>query len=180
MIGDRNTNGSGLSPGGFEFGVQGWNWAEPRLTSITFFLDGTAKVSDQYGRPIKGTIIEGGKAVLFAQKAPLDPGQTPTRENCRACRRHPSHVTCEECRKGLATHAQIIAALTAERIDWQRLDCAGFPQLPAAELAKLSLPPTSLEELRKIADPQLRKDALAARRRVDGERAKELVGDESD
>ncbi len=143
------------SPGGFVFGVQGWSWGEPRPKSITFFLDGTAKVSDQHGRPIKGCVVD-NKEVRFAS-GPPSPDDAP------------------DARKGLATHAQVIAALALERVDWKTLTWAGWPQLPYAELKTLiSLPPTPIEELRKIRDSSLRKDALRARREVDEERAKEM------
>lgn len=61
---EQDVTGEFTSPGGFVFGVQGWNWGEQRPTSITFFLNGTAKVSDQHGRPIKGTVKD-GKPVYF-------------------------------------------------------------------------------------------------------------------
>lgn len=152
---DQQMSGEFQSPGGFVFGVQGWTWGEPRIKSITFFLDGTAKVCDQHGRPIKGTVVD-SKEVKFALTAP-------------------SNDDLPGARAALATHAQVIAALTAERVDWKTLTCAGWPQLPYAELMKLpTLPPTPLEELRKIANASLRKDALRARREVDEIRNKEL------
>lgn len=136
----ENRTGEFQSPGGFVFGVQGWTWGEQRPTSITFFLDGTAKVSDQHGRPIKG-VVKDNKPVYF----------------------------------GRCTHAQLIAALAEERIDWQSLNCAGWPQLPYATLKGLKeLPPTPLDELRKITDPELRKDALRMRRETDAAREKEM------
>ena len=74
----------------------------------------------------------------------------------------------------MATHEQIIAALTEERIDWRTLTCAGWPQLPYEELRKLvELPPTPLAELKKIRNPQLRKDAIRARREADEALARE-------
>lgn len=139
-INEQDYAGEFRSPGGFIFGVQGWNWGEQRPTSITFFLDGTAKVSDQHGRPIPG-VVQDGKGVYFAK----------------------------------CTHLQIIGALALERIDWKTLVCAGWPQIPYAALKELKdLPPTPLEELRKIKDSVLRKDALRIRREVDEARAKEL------
>lgn len=66
------------------------------------------------------------------------------------------------------SHQQVIAAMKAEGVDWQTITHAGWPQLPYAELIKLKeLPPTPLEELRKIKDDQLRRDALRARREYD-------------
>jgi len=153
----QNAELAGLmqSPGGFVFGVSGWSWGEPRPKSITFFLDGTAKVSDQHGRPIKGTVMN-NKEVLFAMTA-------PAQDEPIGLRNH------------LATHAQVVAALTAENVEWRKLSCAGWPQLSYAELKKLpELPPTPIEELRKITDPQARKDASRARREVDEARSKEL------
>lgn len=157
----ENMSGEMTSPGGFVFGVQGFTWGEPRPKSITFFLDGTAKVCDQHGRPIRGAVVN-NKEVRFAQTPPTE-DDTP------------------DARKGLATHAQVVAALAAERVDWQKLSCAGWPQLSYKELSAMpSLPPTPLEELRKIKDPQLRKDALKARREVDSVREKELEAAETE
>lgn len=144
-----------VSPGGFTFGIQGWHWGEPRPKAITFFLDGTAKVSDQHGRPIKGAVIN-NKEVRFAMGPPQD-DDTP---NARA---------------KLATHMQVIEALEAERINWLTLSRAGWPQLPYEMLRGLpDLPPTPIEELRKIKDSKLRRDALRARREADEAREKEL------
>ena len=144
------------SPGGFVFGIQGWSWGEPKPSSITFFLDNTARVSDQYGRPIKGAFID-SKEVRFAS-AP--PGETVNKEE----------------RGKLATHLQTVAALTSERFDWKTVTYAGWPQLPYAMLKDVkNLPLTPIEELRKIRDPQLRKDALKMRREME----EALVKDES-
>ena len=119
------------SPGGFVFGVQGWNPGESKPTGITFFTDGTVRVTDQFGNPIDD----------FRGKS----------------------------------HVAAIGALTDNRIDWQKLDTAGWPQIPYAELKKLpNLPDTPAEELRKIKDPALRKDALRARRELDDVRDKQL------
>lgn len=134
------------SPGGFVFGVQGWDWGEPRPKSITFFTDGTCRVSDQHGRPIRGAVVD-SKEVLFAS----------------------------------ATHAQVVEALAAERVDWTTLTCAGWPQLPYEQLKELKeLPPTPEDELAKIKNAQLRKDALRARREFDAARAAELQESEEE
>ena len=102
------------------------------------------------------------KEVQFAQAPPKNDDMPTTRAH-------------------LATHAQVIAALTAERVDWRTLQCAGWPQLPYKELMELpELPPTPLEELRKIRDPVLRKDALRARRETDEVRTKEMVSVEEE
>ena len=155
MAGEAQQSGEFQSPGGFVFGVQGWTWGEPRPRSITFFLDNTARVSDQHGRPIRGTVLD-NKEVLFARSAP-------------------SQDDPPGLRSVLATHAQVIAALDAERVDWRTLTLAGWPQLPYAQLSKLDkLPPTPLEELRKIKDPALRKDAIRAAKERDEVMVKEL------
>lgn len=144
------------SPGGFVFGVQGWHWGNPRPVSITFFLDNTAVVGDQYGRPIRGTVHPNGKELYFA----LGPPQNDDKPSERA---------------SLATHEQVIDALEAERVKWQDLKWAGWPQIPYERLKALpELPPTPLEELRKIKDNRLRKDALRARREADESRAREM------
>jgi hypothetical protein len=153
----RSQQGEFESPGGFVFGVQGWSWGSPQPRAITFFLDGTAKVSDQHGRPIRGTSVD-NKEVLFAITPPV-------------------HDEAPTVRAKLATHAQVIAALHKERVDWRTLSCAGFPQLPYEELKKLgdALPPTPLEELRKIKDADLRKAAIRARREADEVRDREMA-----
>jgi hypothetical protein len=134
-----DVTGNFVSPGGFVFGVQGWTWGEQRPMSITFFLDGTAKVSDQHGRPIKGTVKD-GRPVYFDK----------------------------------STHAQVIAALADERVDWQNLTCAGWPQLPYEELQKVKLlPPTPVEELSKIPNTRLRADALRIKREMEEARVTE-------
>lgn len=147
-----------MSPGGFIIGVQGWVWGEPKPKTITFFLDNTAGVYDQYGRPIRGTLVD-NKRVLFAMSPPGSNDKLGER-------------------KELATHAQVIAALTVERVDWKTLTWGGWPQLPYDQLVPMiksnTLPPTPVEELRKIKDPDLRKDALRARREADDLMIKEM------
>lgn len=147
--------GSVTSPGGFVFGVQGWVWPEPKPMSITFFLDGTCKVSDQHGRPIKGSSID-GKQVYFAQSPPiedelsLNQGELP-----------PS-------RKKYGNHEQVLNALEKDGHNWRKVAFAGWPQLPYEKLVCLKdvLPKTPIEELRKIRDPKLRKDAIKVRREI--------------
>lgn len=156
---DKNEGfaGSVVSPGGFIFGVQGWTWGEPRPKSITFFLDGTATVADQHGRPIKGTMV-GNKEVKFATSPPKSDGSD------------------RELRvAAFATHEQVVTALAAERIDWQTLTCAGWPQLPYEQLKQVKeVPATPKEELQKIRNSTLRKDALRVRQEYDLARAKEM------
>lgn len=198
---DNNINGLVESPGGFAFGIQGAPFGEPKPTSITFFLDNTAIVADQYGRRIKGVILPNGTGVRFAEAPPES-----DRDGTVASRPQ------------FATHKQTIEALRAEDIDWlgytvryrdrdgtnkvktkltkdaaeglrtklaqtgitdvrvmRTITCAGWPQLTYEQLMGLpELPPTPLEELQKIRDPKLRRDAMKARREVDDLRAKEL------
>lgn len=173
----------------FEFGVQGWTWGDPVPKSITFFLDNTAAVCDQYGRHVRKAVLDSGAEVVFAGSPP-----DASKEGTIVPRPH------------LATHAQVIAALRAEGINWMAYEvrhltvngpklkgnltleqaqelqikmikegakqvsmersvaCAGWPQLPYEELKKLpEVPPTPIEELQKIKDPKLRKDALKFR-----------------
>lgn len=145
-----NFHGEIKSPAGFEFGVVGWMWGEPRPRAITFFLDNTAKVSDQYGRPIKGVITEKDSRRVYFAPGPPSPDDPPA------------------ARAKYATHAEVIAALEEEHIDWKKLPSAGWPQLDYEQLKALpALPPTPIEELRKIKDGKLRKDALRLRREAD-------------
>lgn len=66
MAEGRDWVGEFKSPGGFVFGVSGWTWGDQRPTSMTFFLDGTARVFDQHGRPIKGIVdTKTNKAIYF-------------------------------------------------------------------------------------------------------------------
>ncbi len=144
------------SPGGFVFGPQGWSWGAPIPRTITFFLDNTAKVSDQFGRPIKGVLLSTNKPVLFA------PGP-------------PDIDKPDDSRKAYASHQEVIEALEHERIDWKKLTHAGFPQLPYEMLKLLpALPPTPIKELRKITNPELRRAALRARQDADEARQREL------
>lgn len=190
------------SPGGFEFGVVGWVWGPPVPKSITFFLDGSAMVCDQYGRQIRRAVRPDGSELRFADTPP-----EANREGVISPRPQ------------FANHAQVLAALADERIDWlayevryrskdgtQRVQsgltmdkalkvqlrllgegispvamertiaCAGWPQLPYEQLKELpELPPTPVAELRKIPDPVLRRDALRLRKEVDQAREKEMA-----
>lgn len=188
----------------FEFGVQGWTYGEPRPFSITFYLDNTATVCDQYGRPIRRAVTSAGE-FNFADSPP---------EANRDGIINP--------RPQFATHVQTIAALTAERVNWlayvvryitsnnnpktvpglslpdavkmqgkliqegnknvviaREIVCSGWPQLPYEQLKELpELPPTPLEALQSIRDQKLRKDALRIRSEMDTARQKELQATE--
>lgn len=190
-----------ISPGGHEFGAVGWVWGAPVPKSITFFLDGSCMVCDQYGRQIRRAIQPDGSELRFADTPP-----DASREGTIVARPQ------------FATHAQVLAALAAERIDWlsyevrwvardgarkiqaglsreeagkrqarliaegiatvvmdRTISCAGWPQLPYDELKRLpELPPTPEAELMKIRDQDLRRAALRIRRETDAARAKEL------
>lgn len=194
-------NFSEVSPGGHVFGVENWTWGPPIPRSITFFLDGSAVVCDQYGRHIVAANLEDGTIVKFADSPPdaNSEGRIVPRPQ-------------------FATHAQVLEALKAEGIDWtsyevrwqdrsrqkknqtnltldraqklqarliqdgnnpvqlgRSISCAGWPQLPYAELKKMpDVPPTPADELAKILDPALRRDALRLRRETDEIRSKEL------
>lgn len=160
------------SPGGFEFGIQGWNRGDPRPTSITFFLDGSAMVCDQHGYPIRGADVD-GRRVWFATTPPICDRNGPFPYERRTCEF--ADGTGRRRSEPLATHAEVIAALAAERVDWLKLSWAGTPQLPYAQLVKLPIPPqSSIEELRRIPDPDLRRDALRARREAQEARDAEV------
>lgn len=97
---DQYLTGQTVSPGGFEFGVQGWSPGQPIPKSITFFLDGSAMVADQYGRPIKCSLM-GDKEIRFADNPPQG-----------------NHEGLVPPRPQFATHAQVIAALADEGLNW--------------------------------------------------------------
>ncbi len=152
------------SPAGHYFGVEGWVWGPQRPVSITFFLDGSALVADQWGRPIRGAVGKDGKSYLFATSPPLANKEGVVRP-----------------RPELASHAQVIASLAEERVDWTKLTLAGWPQVPEEMLLHLKeFPPTAVEELVKIPDRKMRRAALKMRRKVDEERAKEAAAAESE
>lgn len=168
----QGDSGGLRSPGGFEFGVQGWSYGEAKPTSITFFLDGTAMVCDQYGRPIKGAVTD-GKYVFFAINPPSD---NIDRSMPYERRYHEEVQGGKVVKKSLlATHAQVIATLAAERIDWLKLNRAGTPQLPYEDMKKIpNLPIIEETQLRRIPDPELRKAALRIRREVNAVLEREL------
>ena len=190
------------SPAGF--GIQGWSWGNPIPKGITFFLDGSAMVTDQYGRPIRGVLMNEGGAVLFAMTPP------------EAVRDGP--VTS---RPQYATQVMVIKAMHNEGVNWlayevrwasktggvktqgnmtleaavkrqavlakdagvascvvgRQIVCAGWPQLPYEELKKLpveALPLSPMDDLRCIPDVQLRKDAMRMRREMEAIRLKEV------
>lgn len=203
---------NGVSPGGFEFGIQGFVYGPPQPKSVTFFLDGSALVADQYGNRIKGAQMPDGRVVLFADKPPDSSKKGDDDSNVLIDR-------VVATRPQFATHAQVVEALLAEGINWlayevrwrgrdnrnnvrtnltleqasaqqtkllqeghtmvvvgRIISCAGWPQLSYEELKKLpEVPRTPIEELRKIRDPQLRKDALRFRREVNEARQKEMA-----
>lgn len=94
------------SPGGHVFGISGWVWGAPVPKSITFFLDGSALVADQYGRVIRKAVAPDGSEVLFADRPP-DASRDPHGREGQVV-----------SRPQFATHAQVIAALDAEKINW--------------------------------------------------------------
>ena len=57
------------SPGGFVFGIQGWEYGEVRPKAVTFFMDGTAKVSDHHGNAIPDLANIGGMSIQFISTA---------------------------------------------------------------------------------------------------------------
>lgn len=198
------------SPGGYVFGIQGWSWGSPIPKGITFFLDGSAMVTDQYGRPIRGVLLESGGAVLFAMQPP---------EASRGGTVVP--------RPQYGSHQKVIQAMDNEKVNWlayevrwasrtggvktqgnltieaavkrqgqlaqdagvgsvvvsRQIVCAGWPQLPYEELKEIPvgvLPYSPMDDLRSIPDVQLRKDALRMRREMEQIRLKEIAVNSDD
>ena len=201
-------SGFARSPDGrYEFGLQGFVFNNPFPTSITFWLDNTCTIIDQYGRAILRAVSMEGVEVKFAPSGPE--AQQGTERSLPF-----------PARPEYATHKQSLAALEFEGIDWlayvvrwrdktgktqvsgktslekaeqfrerqikngieliqilRAVTSSGWPQLTYDELKKLpELPPTPIEELQKIRDPQLRKDALRIRGEMDAIRERELAG----
>lgn len=109
------------SPGGFVFGIQGYEYGEVRPQSVTFFIDGTARVYDHRGNQMLS-----------------------------------------------GPHSEVVEKLKELGTDWQRLNSAGWPQLPYDQLKELSfVPVTPLDELLKIKDKERRADAVRYRKELD-------------
>ncbi len=173
----REDSGRGMkeSPGGFVFGVEGWSPGEPKPTSITFFLDGSAMVADQHGYPIKGAIID-GKEFWFATTPPAG-----DQDKEYLMPYEPRSIKVRGRDVQLATHVEVIKALALERVNWTSLAWAGTPQLPYEELKKVErLHTASIDELRRIPDATLRKDALRVRREWEAARRKEIEAIEAE
>ena len=168
--------GSQPSPAGFHIGIVGWIPPQQAVSGITFFLNGTAMVTDQYGRPVRGAEIEPGKPVYFAMCPPINPEDDKNPGFRNAVNKDGKRDLVK-----LGTHAEVVKSLEYERIDWTSLDFAGWPQLPYDELKKLkSVPKTPIDELRKIQNADARKDALRIRREFDKARELELQGVEEE
>lgn len=175
--------GTMKSPGGFEFGLQGWTPPEQRVSGLTFFLNGTAMVCDQLGQPIRGTVKASGSPVFFAMMPPQQDDKNPGY-------RQSIDGNGKRVMVKLATHAEVVAALGEERIEWSTLTFAGFPQLAYEELKKLArLPSWPFSDVHdpnspvglsctcvtcSIRDPKLRKDAIRVRREVNDSREREV------
>lgn len=183
MLSDQQQQYAGefTSPGGFIFGLQGWTWGDQKPTSITFFLNGTVKVSDQYGRPIKGAVPPDGNPVYFDRcnhaqlvdalagegidvVAEMNKAGTP----CKQCKgvKYVNNKWCQTCYHKESGESTGLCP---------SIKCSGWPQLPYDALKKLKeLPPTPIEDLRKIKDADMRRDALKTRREADAVREKEM------
>lgn len=152
--------GNQISPGGFEFGIQGFQYGPARPYTITFFRDNTAMVADQYGIPIKGVHdLKNNTFVFFATTPPEENnlGELHARPKVKA----PNPNGTGHMEVPLATHREVIDALAKERYDWQDIEYAGWPQLAIEEIKKLRrlpvLPIESEGDLKKIKDKNLRK-----------------------
>jgi hypothetical protein len=153
---NENRVGEFRSPSGtFIFGVQGWTWGEQRPSAITFFLNGTVRVSDQHGRPVKGAVVDGA-GVYFDRCTHRQVIEALTRERIDW-----TMLTCA---------------------GWPQLTYDELSKLSPEAVARVLPPPGStpqereeyVRQLRQIKDTGLRRDALRMRREMDGERAKEL------
>ena len=175
-------------------------------SSVTFYLDNTASVFDQYGRPIKGVVLPDGKAIKFATTP-------PKADDCDI-----------NLRKSFASHKEVVDIMLTERIDLiqemnetgapcpsckgaghhnnvkcQRcrgngrrntIVCSGWPQLPYEQLKKIKRMQWPFDAAHtqgnqrcgcvacNIHDPALRKDALRMKREMDEVCEKEMVGTE--
>jgi len=148
---NRDYSGEFRSPGGFVFGVQGWTWGEQRPSAITFFLDGTCKVSDQHGRPIKG-VVKDNKPIYF--------------DRCT----HAQVVTAlaEE-----RVDWKVLTCAGWPQLPYEQLKALRIlPSWPFTEKHTGD----KCQCIRCcIPDPVLRKDSLRIRREVDSAREKEMV-----
>jgi hypothetical protein len=152
--------------------------------AVTFFLNGSAKVSDQHGRPIKGFVSKEGNPIYFdrcthqqvveglaGEGIDVIAEMNKTGTPCKVCKgnRTANNKWCQACYHKDSGESTGLSST---------LKCAGWPQLRYDMLKKIKeLPPTPIEELRKIKDPDLRKDALKIRRELDESRDKELQSD---
>ncbi len=154
LKGDSDWTGEVRSPGGHVFGLQGFQFADPIVCALTFYLDNTCEVHDQYGRPVRGVITKDNKTVLFAP----DP---PNADRGNDAYRGPHKY---------ATHMETVIALEGENIDWRKLPFAGTPQLDLERLQSIKdrLPEgVPIEQLHKIKSPELRAAALRVRLELD-------------
>jgi hypothetical protein len=167
------------SPKGFVFGIQGFKYSDPIVRTVTWFIDNTALVADQYGRCIKGILTKDAHEILFAPSAPdatmpsgagIDLPKSPF----HAGRRPPPPE------KRYATHLEVYDALIAEGVDIRKLSVCGWPQLPYDLLVELKdlLPPVPIEQLHTIKAPELRKDALRMRLEMDTRRDEQRAREE--
>lgn len=187
MADNQNYAGELVSPAGFAFGVQGWSWGQQRPSAITFFLNGVARVSDQHGRPIRGTVKEDGTPIYFVKCNHMQVVEALLAERVDVvAEMNRVGSPCPRCkgtrREGERWCLVCYHEASGESTGTVRtIDVSGWPQLPYALLSKIKvLPPTPLEELRKIKDPELRRDALKARREADAEHAKDISATSDD
>jgi hypothetical protein len=160
----RQFQGLKTSPGGFCFGLENFTWPEPVPCAITWYLDGTASVFDQFGRPIKGFVTSDGREVLLADRPPEHQQATlKIRRTEKFC-----------------THLQAVQALEAEEVDWRTLPSSGWPQLPIELLRSLpNLPDPPLDQLHGIKSESLRKASLLRRLEMDTETAARRAREEA-
>jgi hypothetical protein len=198
-----DAGGNGLSPGGFEFGVTGWRWPYPVPSSVTFYLDNTASVFDQFGRPIKGVVLPDGKAIRFATTPPKADGCDSNLRKIFASHKDVVSVLmgehidliqemnevgspCPSC-KGTGNHSNVHCQQCHGTGRRTTVVCSGWPQLPYDQLKQLNKMEWPFDKEHKVGnqrcgcvscniqDPALRKDALKMRREIEEKYAKEMA-----
>jgi len=148
------------SPGGIDFGIQGWDYGEVRPTTIVFLITGIARVCDHHGNPIDE--LCGPHADILAQLKEAGFDWFVADDEQR---------TLWLTRKNRGKMDKNVSMMSV----------AGFPHLPYAELKKMPrLPETPIDELRNIKNKKHRNDALRARAEADRENQKSMEAEEGE
>lgn len=148
------------SPGGIDFGIQGWDYGEIRPTTVVFLITGIARVCDHHGNPIEELCGPHAEVLATLKEAGFD-----------------WHIADDEkstlwlVRKSRGKMDKNVTMMSV----------AGFPHLPYAELKKMPrLPETPIDELRNIKNKKHRNDALKARAEADRENQRSMDAEEGE